>query len=90
LIPFKAKFGDTPLQLLHVDCDLYSSAVTILTTLKNNIVPGTVIIFDEYINYPGWELDEFRAWQEHVAKHEIKYEYIGRVSRHQKVAVRVL
>ena len=87
---FKAEHGNTPLQLLHIDSDLYSSAVTILETLKDNIVPGTVIIFDEYLNYPGWELDEFKAWQEHVAKYNIKYEYIGRVSRHQKVAVRVL
>jgi hypothetical protein len=48
-----------------------------------------VIVFDEYFNYPGWQLDEFRAWQEFVAKNAIKYEYIGYVSRHQKVAVRV-
>jgi hypothetical protein len=87
---FKAKYGDTPLQLLHIDSDLYSSAVTILTALRDNIVPGTVIIFDEYLNYPGWELDEFRAWQEHVSAYGVRYEYIGRVSRHQKVAVRVL
>jgi len=81
---------DKPIALLHVDCDLYSSTVTILDELKDNIVPGTVIIFDEYMNYPGWQLDEFRAWQEHVARYNIKYEYIGRVSKHQKVAVRVL
>jgi len=86
---FKATHGDTPLQLLHIDSDLYSSAVTILDTLKDNIVPGTVIIFDEYMNYPGWELDEFRAWQEHCKMYGREYEYIGRVSRHQKVAIRV-
>ena len=79
-----------PVALLHVDCDLYSSTVTILNNLKNNIVPGTVIVFDEYINYPGWQLDEFRAWQEHCRKYGVKYEYNGRVSKHQKVAVRVL
>ena len=87
---FKAKHGDTPLQLLHIDSDLYSSAVTILDTLKDNIVPGTVIIFDEYLNYPGWELDEFRAWQEYCKMYGVKYEYIGRVSKHQKVAIRVI
>ena len=78
-----------PIALLHVDCDLYSSTVTVLNTLKDNIVPGTVIIFDEYINYPGWQQDEFRAWQEHVKAFGREYEYIGRVSRHQKVAIRV-
>ena len=79
-----------PVALLHVDCDLYSSAVTVLNNLKDQIVPGTVIVFDEYLNYPGWQLDEFRAWQEHVKAFGVKYQYIGRVSRHQKVAVRVL
>ena len=79
-----------PIVLLHVDCDLYSSTKTVLNQLKDNIVSGTVIIFDEYMNYPGWQLDEFRAWQEHCKMYGIKYEYIGRVSRHQKVAVRVL
>ena len=88
---FKEKYiKDQPLVLLHVDCDLYSSTVTILENLRSNIVPGTVIVFDEYMNYPGWQLDEFRAWQEHCAKYGVKYEYIGRVSRHQKVAVRVV
>jgi len=79
-----------PIVLLHVDCDLYSSTKTVLDQLKDNIVSGTVIIFDEYMNYPGWQLDEFRAWQEHCQMYGIKYEYIGRVSKHQKVAVRVL
>lgn len=87
---WKADYGDTPIQFLHIDCDLYSSTVTILNNLKNNIVPGTVIAFDEYINHMTWELDEFKAWQEHVAKHNVDYEYIGRVSRHQKVAIRVI
>lgn len=82
--------NNSHIALLHVDCDLYSSAKTVLSELKRYIVPGTVIIFDEYINYPGWQLDEFKAWQEFVKKNKIKYEYIGRVSKHQKVAVRIL
>lgn len=86
----KNKIKNGPIALLHVDCDLYSSTVTILNSLKDNIVPGTVIIFDEYINYPGWQLDEFRAWKEHCGMYGVSYEYIGRVSRHQKVAIRVL
>lgn len=89
-LPGFVRTHDQPIALLHVDCDLYSSAATVLSTLKDQIVPGTVIIFDEYMNYPGWQLDEFKAWQEHVRAFGVKYEYIGRVSRHQKVAVRVV
>lgn len=87
---FMKQQGQRPVQLLHIDCDLYSSTKTVLNSLRSNIVPGTVIIFDEYINYPGWQQDEFRAWQEHVRSQHLEYEYIGRVSRHQKVAVRVV
>lgn len=89
-LPIFVKSHKQPVALLHVDCDLYSSTVTILNNLRKQIVSGTVIVFDEYMNYPGWQLDEFRAWQEFVKQHQIRYEYIGRVSRHQKVAVRVL
>lgn len=79
-----------PVALLHIDSDLYSSAQLVLAQLQHQIVAGTVIVFDEYMNYPGWQQDEFRAWQEFVQEHSIRYQYIGRVSRHQKVAVRVL
>ena len=79
-----------PIQLLHIDCDLYSSTEYVLKNLHTQIVPGTVIIFDEYLNYPGWQRDEFAAWKEFCRNYDVKYEYIGRVSRHQQVAVRVI
>jgi len=62
----------------------------VLNTLAKRIVPGTVIVFDEYFNFPGWQQDEFRAWQEFVAEHKIKYEYLGFVSSHQEVCLRVV
>ena len=89
-LPLFVRENKEPVALLHVDSDLYSSAVTVLTLLEKQIVPGTVIVFDEYMNYPGWQLDEFRAWQEFVRANNVQYEYIGRVSKHQKVAIRVL
>jgi hypothetical protein len=87
------KFLEThtaPIALLHVDSDLYSSAKYVLENLKNQIVSGTVIVFDEYINYPGWQLDEFRAWKEFCDNYNVSYQYIGYVSKHQKVAVKIL
>lgn len=79
-----------PVAFLHIDSDLYSSANYVLNTLAQRIVPGTVIVFDEYFNFPGWQQDEFRAWREFVAKHRVEYEYLGFVSSHQEVAVRVV
>ncbi len=37
---------------IHIDSDLYSSAKTILHYLTNQIVPGTVICFDDWCGYP--------------------------------------
>ena len=43
-----------PVAFLHLDADLYSSTKTVLDILGEGIVPGTVIAFDEFFNYPGW------------------------------------
>ena len=74
---------------LHIDCDLYSSTKTIFSFLADWIVPGTIILFDEYFNYPEWRLHEYKAFQELKLTHAIGYEYIGFVPSHQQVAVRV-
>jgi hypothetical protein len=78
-----------PIALLHLDADLYSSTKTVLDVFADQIVPGTVILFNEYWNHATWKKHEFKAWQEHVAKHNVKYEYIGYASDHQEVAVKI-
>lgn len=37
-----------PLAFIHIDSDLYLSAKEALFGLNENIIPGTVILFDEY------------------------------------------
>jgi hypothetical protein len=58
---------------LHMDADLYSSTKTVLDLLKNRIVSGTVVQFDEFFNYPGWQEGEYRAFQESG----FEVEYLG-------------
>ena len=60
---------------LHVDCDLYSSASFVLTQLKDRIQPGTVIVFDEYFNYPGWRKHEHRAFVEFIDATGLSFRY---------------
>jgi hypothetical protein len=74
---------------LHIDCDLYSSTKTIFDNLKDKIVPGTIIVFDEYFNFPGWENDEFKAFQEFILQSELTYSYIAYNSLHEQVAVKI-
>ena len=63
-------------QFLHIDCDVYSSTVDIFNTLSGKVVPGTVIVFDDYCNYTGWRVGEWKAWQEFVQKQNLNYEYL--------------
>lgn len=78
-----------PVRLLHVDCDLYSSTMTIFNSLAPRIVPGTIIVFDEYFNYPGWRLHEYKAFQEYGTRVNRKYEYLGFVPDYQQVCVKI-
>ena len=74
---------------LHVDCDLYSSTQTVFASLRELIVPGTIIVFDEYFNYPGWQQHEMRAFQEYCQSSGTTYKYIALVPGGQQVAVRI-
>lgn len=72
---------------LHIDCDLYSSTKVVFDFLKNQIVKGTVIVFDEYFNYPGWQNGEFKAFKEFVIQNNVEYEYLTYNRYHEQVAV---
>jgi hypothetical protein len=87
-LPEWAQKNQGAVAFMHVDCDLYSSTMDILNALQDRIQPGTVVLFDEYFNYPNWENHEYKAWQEFVKRTNIRYEYLGYAR--QQVAVRVV
>lgn len=87
-LPTWLQANEGPVAFVHIDCDIYSSTVDILEGLATRFQPGTVILFDEYFNYPGWELHEFKAWKEFVERHKVTYEYLS-YARHQ-VALRIV
>lgn len=86
LIFVKGFFCDTlpsyhgaPIVFLHADADLYASYKDILENLYHRVVPGGVIVLDEYMN--TWEnakftgarkaIDEFFQDREKVVRDEI-------------------
>ena len=77
-----------PCSFIHIDCDLYSSTKTVLSLLKNQIVSGTILLFDEYFNYPSWQENEHKAFMEFVQYNDIEFEYIA-YSMHEQVAVKI-
>jgi len=85
---FKSKYTD-PVAYMHIDCDLYSSTKTIFKQLSDQIVPGTVIVFDEYFNYPNWQQHEYKAFQEFVTVNGIQYDYLGFLCYDSCVSVKI-
>ena len=76
--PFLKEAGnDAFLAYANIDCDLYSSTLDILESMHGRVVPGTILIFDEYIGHPTWRQDEFRAWRECCKRFGWKYEYLA-------------
>jgi hypothetical protein len=86
-LPDWARTNPGPIAFMHIDCDIYSSTVDILRNLASQIGPGTVILFDEYFNYPNWENHEYKAWKEFAESNGVSYTYLG--FARQQVALRV-
>ena len=86
LPPFLAR-NPGPAALVHVDCDIYASTRTVLALLAPRIVPGTVIVFDEYFNYHGWRQHEYKAFQEFIASSGREYDYLCFAGEKGHVAV---
>jgi predicted O-methyltransferase YrrM len=66
-----------PARLIHIDCDLYDSTVTVLRQIAPRLVPGSVIVFDEYFGYAGWRDHEFKAFAELTVAHGLRYRYLA-------------
>ncbi|MHB1348510.1 MAG: class I SAM-dependent methyltransferase [Desulfobulbaceae bacterium] len=75
---------------IHIDSDLYSSAKTVLDALRPRIVPGTVIVFDEFFNYPGWQEHEYKAFREFIADTGLGFRYLCYAGRGFSVGVQLV
>lgn len=89
--PFLREAGtEAFLAYANIDCDLYSSTLDILESMHGRVVPGTILIFDEYIGHPTWRQDEFRAWRECCKRFGWKYEYLAFSLSTTQTVVRVI
>lgn len=69
-IPVWKEENKGPIAFLHIDSDLYSSCATVLTELNDQIKSGTILLFDELIDYEYWEQGEWKALQEWLAEYD--------------------
>jgi hypothetical protein len=86
LIPFIEKNNLKEKRLvIHLDADLYSATLFVLTQLYSKLKPGDIILFDEY-NVP---MSEFKAFEDFTSSFYVNYEVLGAVNNYFQVAVQV-
>ena len=87
---FCAKHNNQKIAFIHVDCDLYSSTKCIFNNLIEMFATETILLFDEFFNYPGWEKGEYKAFQEFLTDNKLICEYLGYVKNYEQCAVKVI
>lgn len=87
LRPFLKTFTPGNRLVIHVDCDIYSSTLCVLTNIAEILKPGSILIFDEF----NLASHEFRAFQDFVSAFVVKYRVLGTAGGfYECVAVEVL
>jgi len=72
--------------VLHMDADLYSSTLYVLTVLAFKLKKDDIIIFDEF----GVPTHEFRAFRDFFNSYMIKYEVLGAINNYLQLAVKIV
>jgi tetratricopeptide (TPR) repeat protein len=88
-LPLFAADLQLPISLLHVDCDLYSSTRTVLQCLGPHLQHGSLLVFDDFLAYPGYEQHEFKAAQEFFQTSSLGFSLQATVLLGRAVAFRV-
>jgi len=71
--------------ILHIDSDLYSSALYTLTQVDELMQNGTVIIFDEF----GDLLNEFLAWMDYQKAYKRNFKILCAQPNYKRIAVQI-
>jgi len=79
------KLNDTNRKIIHLDADLFSSTLFVLTTLHRYLKRDDILIFDEF-NVPN---HEFLAFDQYVKSFYVEYEVIGAVNNYFQVAIKL-
>jgi O-methyltransferase len=85
LYGFLENFTPRPQLVIHIDSDLFSSALFVLGALDRIAIPGTIVLFDEFASL----LDEFRAWNEYLGAFRRSATPLARTASHDQVAFRI-
>ena len=72
LLPF-LKNNNPKILFVHLDLDHYPSTAFVLRSIKNYLVPGSILLFNMIHNYSGWELGTIKALEDNFQQNEYKF-----------------
>jgi O-methyltransferase len=84
--PFLKNFNDDKRKVIHMDADLYSSTIFVLTLFSKYLKKDDIIIFDEF----GVPTHEFRAFTDFAHAFQLKYEVLGAVNNYLQLAIKII
>lgn len=71
--------------VIHMDADLFSSTLFVLTSIARFLKEGDILIFDEF-NVPN---DEFSAWEIFCRSYYVGYKVIANTPNYSQVAIKL-
>jgi O-methyltransferase len=72
-------------KVVHMDADLYSSTLYVLTRLLPLLKKDDIIIFDEF----GVPLHEFKAFTEIVSSYNLNFELVAAINNYLQIAIKL-
>jgi O-methyltransferase len=72
-------------KVIHMDADLYTSTLFVLTRLLPLLNKEDIIIFDEF----GVPTHEFKAFDEIVSAYKLNYEFLGAINNYLQIAIKI-
>jgi hypothetical protein len=85
LIPFLNNYDNRNRKLVHIDSDLFSAAIFVMSQLYRFLKPGDILLFDEF----AVPQHEFLAFKIFTESFYVNYEVIGAANNYLFVAVKI-
>jgi len=88
---FLARYRHEPgrRKIIHLDADLYSSTLFVLTSLAGELRSEDILIFDEFGSTRN-PMHEFRAFHDFCTSYRPSYTVLGATNLYEQVAMRIL
>lgn len=82
---FLKSFNSSRRKVIHMDADLYTSTLYVLTSIYPILKKNDIIIFDEF----GVPTHEFKAFTEIVNSYKLKFKIIGAINNFLQLAIKL-